>query len=69
MDKAEAKELIKAINGFTKIQQEHNKVIDKLVNSIKENTDATKEIKTRLLTLSTSIDGLKFSQPNVQLKQ
>ena len=69
MDKAEAKELIKAINGFTKIQQEHNKVIDKLVNSIKENTDATKEIKTRLLTLSTSIDGVKFSQPNVQLKQ
>ena len=69
MDKAEAKELIKAINGFTKIQQEHNKVIDKLANSIKENTDATKEIKTRLLTLSTSIDGLKFSQPNVQLKQ
>ena len=69
MDKAEAKELIKAINGFTKIQQEHNKVIDKLVNSIKENTNATKEIKTRLLTLSTSIDGLKFSQPNVQLKQ
>ncbi len=69
MDKAEAKELIKAINGFTKIQQEHNKVIDKLVNSIKENTDATKEIKSRLLTLSTSIDGLKFSQPNVQLKQ
>lgn len=69
MDKTEAKELIKAINGFTKIQQEHNKVIDKLVNSIKENTDATKEIKSRLLTLSTSIDGLKFSQPNVQLKQ
>ena len=69
MDKAEAKELIKAINGFTKIQQEHNKVIDKWVNRIKENTDATKEIKTRLLTLSTSIDGLKFSQPNVQLKQ
>ena len=69
MDKAEAKELIKAINGFTKIQQEHNKVIDKLINSIKENTDATKEIKSRLLTLSTSIDGLKFSQPNVQLKQ
>ena len=68
MDKAEAKELIKAINGFTKTQQDHNKILDKLVNSIKENTDATKEIKTRLLTLSTSIDGLKFSQPNVQLK-
>ena len=69
MDKAEAKELIKAINGFTKTQQDHNKILDKLVNSIKENTDATKEIKTRLLTLSTSIDGVKFSQPNVQLKQ
>lgn len=69
MDKAEAKELIKAINGFTKTQQDHNKILDKLVNSIKENTDATKEIKSRLLTLSTSIDGLKFSQPNVQLKQ
>ena len=69
MDKIEAKELIKAINGFTKTQQDHNKILDKLVNSIKENTDATKEIKSRLLTLSTSIDGLKFSQPNVQLKQ
>ncbi len=65
MDKVEIKELVKAISGLTKIQQEHNKVIDKLVSTIKENIDVNKEIKSRLLTLSTSIDNVKNTQANV----
>ncbi len=65
MDKVEIKELVKAISGLTKAQQEHNKVIDKLVSTIKENIDVNKEIKSRLLTLSTSIDNVKNTQANV----
>lgn len=65
MDKNEAKDLIKAINGLTKTQQDHNKIIDKLVSAIRENTEVNKEIRTRLLTLSTSLDNVKFSQTNV----
>ncbi len=65
MDKVEIKELVKAISGLIKIQQEHNKVIDKLVSTIKENIDVNKEIKSRLLTLSTSIDNVKNTQANV----
>ena len=33
MEKIEAKELIKAINGLTKTQRDHNKIIDKLVSA------------------------------------
>ena len=65
MDRVEAKELIKAINGLTKTQNDHNKIIDKLVNAIRDNTEVNKEIRTRLLTLSTSLDNVKFSQTNV----
>lgn len=65
MDRAEAKELIKSINGLTKAQHDHNKIIDKLVSAIKDNTEVNKEIRTRLLTLSTSLDNIKFSQTNV----
>ena len=42
MDKVEVKELVKAISGLTKIQQEHNKVIDKLVSTIKESLNNVK---------------------------
>ena len=65
MDRVEAKELIKAINGLTKTQNDHNKIIDKLVNAIRDNTEVNKEIRTRLLTLSTSLDNIKFSETNV----
>lgn len=65
MEKIEAKELIKAINGLAKTQQDHNKIIDKLVSAIRDNTEVNKEIRTRLLTLSTSLDNVKFSQTNV----
>lgn len=61
MDRVEAKELIKALNGLTRTQQDHNKIIDKLVSAIRDNTDVNKEIRTRLLTLSTSLDNIKFS--------
>ena len=60
MDRVEAKELIKVINGLTKTQQDHNKIIDKLVNAIRDNTEVNKEIRTRLLTLSTSLDNVRF---------
>ena len=65
MDKVEAKELIKAINSLAKTQQEHNKSLDKLISAIRENTEVNKETRTRLLTLSTSLDNVKFSQTNV----
>ena len=65
MDRVEAKELIKAINGLTKTQNDNNKIIDKLVNAIRDNTEVNKEIRTRLLTLSTSLDNIKFSETNV----
>jgi len=61
MDRVEAKELIKAINSLAKTQQDHNKFIDKLVSAIRDNTEVNKEIRTRLLTLSTSLDNVKFS--------
>lgn len=60
MDRVEAKELINAINGLTKTQNDHNKIIDKLVNAIRDNTEVNKEIRTRLLTLSTSLDNVRF---------
>ena len=65
MDKVDIKELVKAISGLTKIQQEHNKVIDKLVSTIKENIDVNKTIATRLIKVSESLDNVKNTQANV----
>ena len=65
MDKVEIKELVKAISGLFKIQQEHNKVIDKLVSTIKDSNEVNKTIATRLLTVSESLNNVKNTQANV----
>lgn len=65
MDKVEIKELVKAISGLIKIQQEHNKVIDKLVSTIKDSNEVNKTIATRLLTVSESLNNVKNTQANV----
>lgn len=58
MEKAEAKALMNAIVSLTKTQQEQNKILDKLTRALTDTTDVNKEIRTRLLTVSTSIDNL-----------
>lgn len=65
MDKIEAKELIKAINGLTKAQQDYNKNLEKLVKIVSDSNEINKTIATRLLTVSTSLDNVKITQANV----
>ncbi len=65
MDKVEAKELVKAINGLTKVQQDYNKNLDKLIRIINDSNEVNKTIATRLLTVATSLDNVKITQTNV----
>ena len=65
MDKVEAKELVKAINGLTKVQQDYNKNLDKLIRIITDSNEVNKRIATRLLTVATSLDNVKITQTNV----
>lgn len=65
MDKVEAKELVKAINGLTKVQQDYNKNLDKLIRIISDTNEVNKAIATRLLTVATSLDNVKITQTNV----
>lgn len=65
MDKVEAKELVKAINGLTKVQQDYNKNLDKLIRIINDSNEVNKTIATRLLTVATSLDNVKITQANV----
>lgn len=65
MDKIEAKELIKAINGLTKAQQDYNKNLEKLVKIVSDSNEINKTIATRLLTVSTSLENVKIQQANV----
>lgn len=65
MDKVEAKELVKAINCLTKVQQDYNKNLDKLIRIINDSNEVNKTIATRLLTVATSLDNVKITQTNV----
>lgn len=65
MDKIEAKELIKAINNLAKTQQDYNKNLEKLNRNLSDNVETNKEIRTRLLTLATSIDNLTNKRTEV----
>lgn len=58
MEKTEAKALTNAIVNLVKIQQEQNKMLDKMTKALIDTTDVNREIRTRLLTLSTSLDNL-----------
>ena len=65
MAKVEAKELVKAINGLTKVQQDYNKNLEKLIRIISDSNEVNKTIATRLLTVSTSLDNVKITQAKV----
>lgn len=58
MEKTEAKALTNAIMSLIKTQQEQNKQLDKLVRVLTDQNTINDGIRTRLLTLSTSVDKL-----------
>lgn len=62
MDKVEAKELTKAIGTLAKNVQDYNKNVERLVKALTDANVINSEIRTRLLTLSTSIDKLTEKQ-------
>lgn len=65
MDKVEIKELVKAISGLTKVQQNYNKNLENLITIIKDSNEVNKTIATRLLTVSESLNNVKNTQANV----
>lgn len=65
MDKVEIKELVKAISGLTKVQQNYNKNLEDLITIIKDSNEVNKTIATRLLKVSESLDNVKNTQANV----
>lgn len=65
MDKVEIKELVKAISGLTKVQQNYNKNLENLITIIKDSNEVNKTIATRLLKVSDSLDNVKNTQANV----
>lgn len=65
MDKVEIKELVKAISGLTKVQQNYNKNLENLITIIKDSNEVNKTIATRLIKVSESLDNVKNTQANV----
>lgn len=65
MDKVEIKELVKAISGLTKVQQNYNKNLENLITIIKDSNEVNKTLATRLLKVSESLDNVKNTQANV----
>lgn len=65
MDKVEIKELVKAISGLTKVQQNYNKNLENLITIIKDSNEVNKTIATRLINVSESLDNVKKTQANV----
>ena len=48
MDKKEAQDLVKVLSNLVTVLKEHNKYIDKQNQSLRDNTEAIKELRTRL---------------------
>lgn len=48
MDKVDVKDLTKAVNSLVGAIKEQSRQLEKLNQSIKENTDALKEMRTRI---------------------
>jgi len=57
MDKKEAQDLIKAINSLVNAIKEQNKFLDKQNQAQRENTEAIKELKTRLASVSNALQS------------
>jgi hypothetical protein len=55
MDKKEAQDLTKAVNSLVVVIKEHNKYIDKQNQILHENTEAIKELRTRLASVANAI--------------
>ena len=48
MDKKEAQDLVKVLSNLVTVLKEHNKYIDKQNQTLRHNTEAMKELHTRL---------------------
>lgn len=55
MDKKEAQDLIKVLSNLVTVLKEHNKYIDKQNQSLRDNTEAMKELRTRLGSVANAI--------------
>ena len=55
MDKKEAQDLVKVLSNLVTVLKEHNKYIDKQNQSLRDNTEAIKELRTRLGTVANAI--------------
>ena len=55
MEKKEAQDLTKAINSLVIVLKEHNKYIDKQNQALRDNTEAMKELRTRLGSVANAI--------------
>lgn len=55
MEKKEAQDLTKAINSLVTVLKEHNKYIDKQNQTLRDNTEAMKELRTRLGSVANAI--------------
>lgn len=55
MEKKEAQDLTKAINSLVTVLKEHNKYVDKQNQALRDNTEAMKELRTRLGSVANAI--------------
>lgn len=55
MDKKEAQDLVKVLSNFVTVLKEHNKYIDKQNQTLRDNTEAMKELRTRLGSVANAI--------------
>lgn len=55
MDKKEAQDLIKVLSNLVTVLKEHNKYIDKQNQTLRDNTEAMKELRTRLGSVANAI--------------
>lgn len=55
MDKKEAQDLVKVLSNLVTVLKEHNKYIDKQNQTLRDNTEAMKELRTRLGSVANTI--------------
>ena len=55
MDKKEAQDLVKVLSNLVTVLKEHNKYIDKQNQTLRDNTEAMKELRTRLGSVANAI--------------
>lgn len=55
MDKKEAQDLVKVLSNLVTVLKEHNKYIDKQNQTLRDNTEAMKELHTRLGSVANAI--------------